>query len=76
VEAPGEARGPYAIKFYLISSTLGQSVKTCPVVQDSILNGEYSVLWAEEELLVQMAGFIAVQSDKLKFKCNVEIRDV
>jgi hypothetical protein len=55
---------------------LGQSVKTCPVVQDSILNGEYSVLWAEEELLVQMAGFIAVQSDKLKFKCNVEIRDV
>jgi hypothetical protein len=32
-------------------------------------------LWAEEELLVQMAGFIALQSDKLKFKYNVEIKD-
>jgi hypothetical protein len=46
------------------------------VVQELISNGKQSVLWAEGELLVQMAGFNALHSDKLKFKYNVVINDV
>lgn len=47
-----------------------------PVVQEPIANGKESFLWAEEESLVLLAGFIAIRSDKSKLKNYLQISDV
>jgi len=47
-----------------------------PVVQEPIANRKQSFLWAEEESLVLLAGFIAIRSDKSKFKNYSHTSDV